>query len=80
MKKILLLIALVLLSCTDETAARRALRSQGFTDVQITGYSWLECGEDDFSHTGFRAKNPHGEIVTGTVCCGFIAKGCTIRY
>ena len=66
--------------CTNESATIKTLRSAGFTDIKTTGYEFFECGEDDTYHTGFTAKNPQGQQVTGTVCCGFWAKGCTIRF
>jgi len=66
--------------CADDYAAVRTLRDSGFTDIQTTGYSWFECGEDDTTHTGFRATNPAGLVVEGTVCCGLVFKGCTVRF
>lgn len=65
--------------CTDDDASREALHKAGFTDVETTGYEVFACSEDDAFHTGFRAKNPQGQIVTGTVCCGWM-KSCTIRW
>lgn len=73
-------LALTLVACTDEENTRRTLDSAGYTEIQTTGYSWLECGKDDTFHTGFRAKNPAGKVVEGTVCCGMWSKGCTIRF
>ncbi len=82
MKKIfaLLVISMVLLACTDETNARHALESQGFTDVKMTGYVYGACSDDDDTHTGFTAKNPQGHPVSGVVCCGYFLKNCTIRW
>lgn len=82
MKNVFVICALVtlLVGCTDENNTRSTLRKSGYSDINITGYSWLACGDDDTFHTGFRAKNPSGEIVEGTVCCGLVAKGCTIRF
>lgn len=74
------ILAVVLAACTDEAGTRKTLRNAGFTDVEITGYSWWACGDDDTFHTGFRAKNPRGETVEGTVCCGGLTKGCTVRF
>ena len=74
------LIAIIATGCTDENATRSTLQKSGYTDIEITGYSWFECGKDDTFHTGFKAKNPHGDVVEGTVCCGMVFKGCTIRY
>lgn len=66
--------------CTDEAATRRTLENEGYTDIQVTGYSWWERGEDDTFHTAFTAKNPRGNVVSGTVCCGAWTKGCTVRW
>lgn len=81
MKKLTFLVAFVsLLGCTDETNTRRTLENAGYSDVETTGYSPFECGEGDTFHTGFKAKNPAGKVVEGTVCCGMWTKGCTIRF
>jgi hypothetical protein len=80
MRKILLLLGLALVACTDDSATIRTLNDSGYTDIQTTGYSWFECGSDDHYHTGFQAKNPAGKVVNGTVCCGLMFKGCTIRF
>lgn len=66
--------------CTDESATVKTLRSAGYTEIRTTGYEWFECSDDDTYHTGFIAKNPQGQQVSGTVCCGLLAKGCTIRF
>ncbi len=79
MKKVLFALALLVLSCTDEEGSRKALVAQGFTDIQFTGYQAFDCSDDDNYATGFRAKNPNGIMVEGTVCCG-IWKKCTIRF
>ena len=65
--------------CTDEARTVQTLEKAGYSQIQTTGYAPFECGEGDTFHTGFRAKNPAGSVVEGTVCCG-IAKGCTIRF
>lgn len=70
----------MLAGCTDESATIRTLDNAGYTEIQTTGYSWFQCGDDDTFHTGFRAKNPAGKMVEGTVCCGAWSKGCTIRF
>ena len=66
--------------CTNEEAARETLRKHGFHQVEITGHRAFQCGEGDATSTGFRATNPSGERVEGTVCCGRWSKGCTIRF
>jgi len=68
-----------LLSCTAEDRSRQALEAQGFTQINMTGYSMFSCSDDDTFSTGFIATNPNGNRVTGTVCCGWV-KDCTIRW
>ena len=69
-------------SCTDPEQARRVLESEGhFTHIEFKdGYQWWTCGDGDAYATGFTAKNRHGKIVDGTVCCGWWAKDCTVRW
>jgi hypothetical protein len=74
------LLLLSLVACTSEDDAKRTLTSAGFKDIRTTGYSPFACAEDDFSATGFTATNPNGLRVSGTVCCGLVFKGCTVRY
>ncbi len=78
MKK-LFIIALLVIGCTDEDGSEKALTSQGFSDIQFTGYSAFNCSQDDIFATGFRARNPKGLMVEGTVCCGLL-KMCTVRF
>lgn len=81
MKRLVVLAAIAMVAgCTDDTAARRTLEAAGFSDVVTTGYDLVACGQDDFSSTGFRARNPQGRVVTGVVCCGLVVKACTIRF
>jgi hypothetical protein len=77
--KRLLLTALLTIGCTCEDSSAQALRGHGFTDIQWTGYSFFACSDSDTFSTGFRAKNPKGETVEGTVCCGWL-KNCTVRF
>ena len=51
----------------------------GYTDIQITGYVVMGCGEQDVFHTGFRAKSPNNTSVDGVVCSGWF-KGSTVRF
>jgi hypothetical protein len=81
MKKIaIILFVLLLAACTDPSVARRVLESNGYTQIEITGYNMFDCSKDDFYHTGFRAKAPGGKVVSGTVCSGLFFKGNTIRF
>jgi len=74
----LLLLAVVLGGCTDAPNTARLLEAEGMQNVQITGYQFFGCGQEDWYHTGFRGiKN--GKAVEGVVCSG-ILKGHTIRY
>jgi len=86
MKRFMFLVALVVLvsasigACTNASSAKHALEAQGLTDVTITGYKPLTCGQSDWSSTGFEATNAQGARVTGVVCCGLVFKNCTIRW
>ncbi len=81
MKKLIVLsiiLSALLMGCTASDSATKALRSAGYSDIKITGYNIFGCSEDDFFHTGFRARGADGTVVKGTVCQG-ILKGSTIR-
>lgn len=83
MKRIMMLsLAAMVASCTDEDAARDTLMKQGFSDVTTQGYDWTACGKDDATATKFTATNPKGQRVSGVVCCGLgpLSKGCTVRW
>ncbi len=79
MKKTAILFAVLLTSCTNASDSHQALTEAGYTDVDIGGYAWLQCGKDDTFATKFSAKGPTGVPVNGAVCCGWL-KGCTIRH
>lgn len=81
MKKIIALITTTLfLGCSAPDRTRETLEKGGFSDVEITGWEVWGCGEDDTFSTGFEATNSHDERVSGVVCCGLVAKSCTIRF
>lgn len=82
MKKILMMavLALSLSACTDPDNATKVLENNGYTDIQMTGYSWFGCSEDDFFHTGFKAHSPANKTVEGAVCSGMFFKNSTIRF
>lgn len=65
---------------TSDSKTIRTLRNAGYTDITTTGWSPFKCSEKDTLKTGFRARNPAGRMVEGTVCCGLVFKGCTIRF
>lgn len=83
MKRLLLAVAsvatLALAACSDGDTARRVLIQQGYTEIEITGYSPFSCGKDDSFATGFVATSPAGIRISGTVCSAFF-KGATIRF
>lgn len=74
----LAILAVWALACTNPEGARKALESSGFTHVELTGFS-LGCSENE-TGDGFQALNPTGLYVSGVVCCGYILKGCTVRF
>lgn len=76
---IALLVGLVLVGCTSAKDATKALTSAGFKDIEITGYDYLACSDDDTFRTGFKAVGPTGKHVEGAVCSGWF-KGATIRF
>ena len=76
---LVVLFALLLCACTNEESAMRALNGAGYKDIQMTGYSFFQCSEDDFYSTGFEAIGPTGNKVSGAVCAGFWLKGSPIR-
>jgi len=83
MKRMLLAVALAGLlvsACASPPTATRALEGLGLTDIVITGYRYWGCGEGDFYHTGFTAKNARGRVVSGVVCGGLFFKGSTVRF
>ncbi len=60
--------------------ATRTLSSAGFTEIEITGWRPFMAGNGDTFSTGFRAKSPSGDIVTGAVTEGLWGKGKTVRF
>lgn len=75
----MILICLELMSCTDPEKAVEVLQKQGYTNIEITGYEFGACAEEDVFHTGFIAVSPSGYAVGGVVCSGLL-KGSTIRF
>lgn len=73
-----LVLSLFVLGCTDEGSARRILEAEGYEKIEMTGYKFLMCSEDDFYRTGFSATK-NGKSISGAVCAGFFLKGSTIR-
>lgn len=81
MKNIILVGILVIFSgCTNHDKTVETLSKSGYSEIVTGGYNIFSCGEDDTYSTNFTAKNPVGNVVSGTVCCGILFKGCTVRF
>ena len=76
----LLVLCFLLASCYAPNDSREALQKSGYRNIQIDGWAPFNCGDNDTFSTGFTATNSNGERVSGTVCCGLIFKGCTVRF
>lgn len=63
------------------SAAYKALESDGMENIQLKGHEFLGCAKEDslFTSYHFEAKK-NDRNVSGSVCCGLLFKGCTIRY
>lgn len=81
MKKFLIaaVMLLSLVGCSSSNDANKALKANGFTDIQTHGRAFFSCSKDDSFATKFTAKNSKGETVTGVVCSGLL-KGSTVRF
>lgn len=81
------LVAIVVSSCgafVDESVAVRAMETQGYSNVKITGKhiwftSWQGCGKEDDVKFDVVATNPIGKRVELFVCAGWLFKGATVR-
>jgi len=69
----------MLSACTNSSDTISVLSSQGYKDIQTTGYSFFACSKDDTFSTGFTATSPTGSRVEGTVCSGLL-KGSNVRF
>lgn len=65
---------------SDDAKVIEAAEKHGLANVRITGWNPLECSDGDSIARGFRATNANGRDVTGTICCGYMLKGCTVRW
>lgn len=59
--------------------ATRVLRGAGYSEIVFRGHAWFSCSEDDLLSVKFSALGPNGQRANGAVCCGIMAKDCTIR-
>jgi hypothetical protein len=79
---LVLTILMFLASCTSPDKARKTLEDEGYSHIQIGGWSPYGCahGEGgDSTCTKFEARGPSGRKVRGEVGCGYLLKGCTVR-
>ena len=74
-----LALAIMLPACTDAETAKNAAENIGLTEVEVTGFRWFGCSEDDAFRTGFSGIRADGKYVTGVVCSGWF-KGATVRF
>lgn len=67
-KLVIVLVTLFLLtSCTNPQGATQFLKSQGYTEIRIEGYDFMNANRGDISSTHFKAKNANGVSVEGSV-------------
>ena len=64
--------------CTKPDVATQILTREGYESIEISGYAFFGCGEDDWYRTGFNAVK-NGQSVKGVVCSGALGKGSTVR-
>ena len=69
MRIVFLLISILIISgCTNEEKTISLLESEGYQNIETTGFRLLGCiYEDDFNRTGFIAEKD-GKRVSGAVC------------
>lgn len=82
MKKLLLALALALPLTACGIApqeASRTLNAMGITNVELHGYSWFGCSDDDTFRTRFTGTGVTGQPVAGVLCGAFL-KGTTVRF
>lgn len=57
----------VTLGLSDKASTLDAIRAEGFTHIELTGYSVFACKKGEFNHDTFSATFD-GASVTGVVC------------
>lgn len=75
---IIALLTLFLSSCVNLDKIYEVLESDGMTDIELTGYSFSGCSQDDTIRQNFTATK-NNKHVEGVVCGGYF-KGYTIKY
>lgn len=82
-QKLILLIIFIITfqGCTDKDNHKRILKSQGYTNIELSSVPAVMCDNSDypdFWRTSFTATSPNGTIVKGNVCEGLMS-GAIIR-
>ena len=80
MRTLSLALLLLAAGCSDTDKARQVLQNQGYTNINMTGWTPFVCGREDTYKDGFEATTMAGVRVKGAVCCGMFFKGCTVRF
>jgi hypothetical protein len=69
----------------EDDEATRVITGYGYTRVELGSVGLFACASGESSRE-FRAWGPgvggniDGRMVEGVVCCGLIAKACTLRF
>lgn len=64
---------------TDPAKQVAAVEAYGFTNVEMKGWAWFACSEDDDLKYAFTARDARGRPVQGALCSGWFLKGATVR-
>lgn len=73
--------ALFLSSCgVNHDAGKRAIEAHGITNVEIGGYAFWGCSEDDALRSKWTGIGVNGQPVSGVICGGLLFKSYTVRF
>lgn len=73
-----LALVIVMIAYAPVDSMARAVEAFGFSDVRVSGFAWLGCGEGDMFRRKWSAQRRGGGRVEGVVCGG-LTKGWTVR-
>ena len=74
-----LALALALSACTAPNQSREVLLDAGYSNIEVGGYDWFGCSEDDALDLASRRACRLELGSQGVVCAGMFFKGATIR-
>lgn len=63
-----------------EADAKRAIEAHGITNVEIGGYAFWGCSEDDKLRSKWTGIGSNGQPISGVICGGLLFKGYTVRF